>query len=200
MGLIEPMFNREELENCQQRLGLRHSFSNTNGKIWAFMDEIMEVDMVGNEEQMLTLHITRQSHEIDMYISLVYAKYAIGERLPLWESIYNLSKVTNSPWLIGGNFNVICCEEEKLGGRLVTDADTRDFIHCIGVCNLLDVGFQGSKYTQWNGRTDEQCIFERMDRILYNHNMQDLFPVFEVEHLLQNGLNHAPLLINVRTT
>lgn len=47
---------------------------------------------------------------------------------------------------------------------------------------------------------DDQCIFERLDRILYNHNMQDLFLIFEVEHLLRNGSDHAPLLISLGTT
>lgn len=33
--------------------------------------------------------------------------------------------------------------EEKLGGRPVTEVETRHFNNCMGVCNLDDAGFQG---------------------------------------------------------
>lgn len=33
----------------------------------------------------------------------------------MWESLYNLAEVTNTLWIVGGDFNVICKEEEKLG-------------------------------------------------------------------------------------
>lgn len=121
--------------------------ANVNGKIWAFVDKLIEVDIVGNEEKILTLHISSQSYDMDMYISLVYAKCTMGESLPLWEAIYNLLEITNSPWLVGGDFNVIHSEDEKLGGRPVTMTETTNFNHCLEVCNLMDAGFQGSKYT-----------------------------------------------------
>lgn len=44
---------------------------------------------------------------------------------------------------------------------------------------------------------DKQCIFKRLDWVLYNYNIQDLFPVFEMENLLRHGSDYAPLLINV---
>ncbi|KAH0665617.1 hypothetical protein KY285_026823 [Solanum tuberosum] len=91
------------------------------------------------------------------------------------------------PWLVGGDFNVISREEEKLGGRPVTIKEVRDFNHCTNVCNLEDQGYKGGKYTWWNGRTDSECIFKRLDRVLCNNKMQNTFPILEVEHLVRNG-------------
>lgn len=196
---MESIVHNRELESCQRRLGLRQSFSNTNSKIWAFVDDLLEVEIVGDEEQVLRLHILNQGYDIDMCITLVYVKCTIVDRLPLWESLYNLSEVTSIPWMVGGDFNVIRCEEEKLGGRPVTKAEIRDFNHCIATCNLEDASFQGNKYTWWNERIDEQCIFKRLDRVLYNEKMQDLFPVLEVKYLLRDGSDHAQLLLNVDT-
>lgn len=62
------------------------------------------------------------------------------------ESNFKLSEVINCPWLVGGDLNAIRSEDEKLRGRPVTVAETIDFNHCIEVCNLVDAGFQGSKY------------------------------------------------------
>ncbi|XP_060200462.1 uncharacterized protein LOC132628715 [Lycium barbarum] len=47
---------------------------------------------------------------------MVYAKCSEVERLQLWDSLYFLASNMTCPWLIGGDFNVILNEEEKIGG------------------------------------------------------------------------------------
>lgn len=66
------------------------------------------------------------------------------------------------------NFNIIRSEEEKLGGLPITLNERQEFNQCIYLCNMEEPQFQGSKYTWWSGRTDEDCIFKRLDRILCN--------------------------------
>ncbi|KAG5579801.1 hypothetical protein H5410_050428 [Solanum commersonii] len=84
---------------------------------------------------------------------------------------------------------------QEIGGRAVTKIEVRDFNHVLNVCNLEDRGFRGSKYTWWSGRTNEECIFKRLDRVLTNDKMQDIFPILEVEHLVRSGYDYAPLSI-----
>ena len=92
---------------------------------------------------MLTLKLHNQSAGMEVIISLVYAKCTQRERLLLWESMFELANTINVPWVIGGDFNVIYNEEEKLGGRPVIELEIWDFNHCINVCNLEDRGFKG---------------------------------------------------------
>lgn len=100
----------------------------------------MEIEIIKDEDQMLTLHIFNHGYDVDLCVSLVYAKCTHEERLPLWESLYNLAEGTDISWLVGGDFNTICSQKEKLGGRPVTEVETRDFKHCQEVCNLEDIG------------------------------------------------------------
>lgn len=93
----------------------------------------------------------------------------------LWEDIYHLSADIDSPWSIGGDFNVVLNEEEKIGGLPVQDIDHEDFEACIQGCNLAEVQFKGSPFTWWNGRTGNDCIFERLDRIVSNQLTQKWF-------------------------
>lgn len=86
-------------------------------------------------------------------------------------------------WLVGGDFNMIVSEEEIFRGLPVTVAEIEDAMNCINLCRLKDTGFKGSKYSWWNGITNEECIFKRLDRILCNDKLQELFLVLEVEHL-----------------
>lgn len=59
---------------------------------------------------------------------------------------YMAEEIT-SPWMVGGDFNVILHEEEKLGGLPVTNQETVDFAQCLSACNLMELEFFGSAYT-----------------------------------------------------
>ncbi|XP_070057236.1 uncharacterized protein [Nicotiana tomentosiformis] len=122
-------------------------------------------------EQQLTLKLFHRSLGKQLFITLVYAKCDAVERIELWNSMYHLASDMESPWLVGG------------------------------ICTLYDLGFKGSLYTWWNGRSDIDCICKRLDRFLANQQFQDLFPALEVEHLIKYGSDHAPLLLsyNVNT-
>ncbi|KAH0713319.1 hypothetical protein KY289_009278 [Solanum tuberosum] len=153
---MEPFEDRQELEEYRKKLDMKHAVVNINGKIWAFIDELMEYTIERDEEQGWTSKCQYLWYMLNVHKVKDY-NYGI-------------------PWLVGGDFNVIRNEEEKLGGRPVTNGEVVDFNHCINVCNLEDQGFKGIKYTWWNGRTDEDCIFKRLDRVLCNEKMQNTFP------------------------
>lgn len=46
------------------------------------------------------------------------------ERPKLWEVLLEVADNTLVPWIIGGDFNVILSEEEKLGGLLFNLRDS----------------------------------------------------------------------------
>lgn len=81
--------------------------------------------------------------------------------------MHALAQDMTLPWLVVGDFNVIV-DEEEMGGLPVSMNEIEDFRHCINTCNLFDLGFKGSIYTWWNGRTDDDNIFKRLDRCLAN--------------------------------
>lgn len=81
---------------------------------------------------------------------------------------------------MGGDFNVILHEEEKMGGLTFTQQEEVDFAQCINNCALTE-NFTGSNFTWWNGRINEGCILKRLDRILVNFDFLEIFPCTEVE-------------------
>ncbi|XP_047264607.1 uncharacterized protein LOC124896806 [Capsicum annuum] len=162
IGLIEPFQEGQSIEEYKRRLRMKHAATNVSGKIWVFIESNMEVTIISDEEQQLTLRLQNQQ-------------------------------------IIGGDFNVIRHAEEKLGGLPVTFEETEDFNHCISSCNLEEVQFKGSKFTWWNERIEDECIFKRLDRFLVNNKIQDLFPVLEVENLPRSGSDHAPVLLYCNT-
>lgn len=97
-------------------------------------------------------------------------------------------------WL-GGDFSVILSEEEKLGGLDYTVQESIDFAQCISACALTEVNYTGSKYIWWNGRINHACIFERLDRILVNKELFNIFQHVEVQHDIRQGSDYAPLYL-----
>ncbi|WMV09821.1 hypothetical protein MTR67_003206 [Solanum verrucosum] len=91
------------------------------------------------------------------------------------------------PLIIGGDFNVIINEEEKLGGLAFMQGEAIDFAICINNCALEEVKFTGSRYTWWNGRIVEDSIFKRLDRILVNQAFITIFPSSKIHHLIRQG-------------
>ncbi|KAH0778495.1 hypothetical protein KY290_004922 [Solanum tuberosum] len=96
----------------------------------------------------------------------VYARCSALERLELWEQLEEIAENFTIPWLVGGNFNTIMDEAEKLGGLLVTQTEIVDFVQCTNACALNEIKFKGSSYTWWNGRIEEESIFKSIDRVV----------------------------------
>ncbi|XP_070039538.1 uncharacterized protein [Nicotiana tomentosiformis] len=95
--------------------------------------------------------------------------------LELWDTLYALAVDMTLPWLVGGDFNVICDEEEKFEGLPVHINEVDNFRHYVNTCNLFDLGFKRSIYTWWNGGAEEDYIFKRLDRCLGNMEFQQMW-------------------------
>ncbi|XP_059284804.1 uncharacterized protein LOC132038098 [Lycium ferocissimum] len=161
-----------------------------------FFNENIDVDILEDTAQQITVKLFFQELHKNMVVTMVYAKCDEVERVNLWDCLCNLSATMSMPWLIGGDFNVILNEEEKIGGLPVFPQEYEDFACCVNSCELSEVNFKGSPFTWWNGRTNGECIFKRLDRMLVNDLFQSWFGQIEVDHLSRTGSDHAPLLLS----
>ncbi|XP_075087618.1 uncharacterized protein LOC142169628 [Nicotiana tabacum] len=128
-------------------------------------------------------------------MTFVYAKCLSLERLELWDNLYYLASDMELPWLVGGDFNVVLHEDEKIGGLPIYPPEYDDFSFCTNSCGKFDQGYKGGPFTWWNGRPNAACIFKRLDRIFVNLPFQNILPTIEVEHLIRTGSDHVPLLM-----
>ncbi|XP_070049169.1 uncharacterized protein [Nicotiana tomentosiformis] len=128
-------------------------------------------------------------------LTFVYAKCSTLERLELWDNLYYMKRDMELPWLVGGDFNVVLHEDEKIGGFPVHPPEYEGFAFCVNSCGLFYQGYKGSPFTWWNGRPNAECIFKRLDRIFVNFPFQNMMPTIEVEHLIRTRSDHALLLM-----
>ncbi|XP_015168062.1 uncharacterized protein [Solanum tuberosum] len=193
IALLEPFQSPSELETYRRKLGLPNARVNSSAKNWVFWENgWVETDSTDTCQQ-LTMKYQLRGTDDKFTVTTVYARCSALERLELWEDLENIVDHTISPWLVGGDFNTIIDESEKLGGLLVTNQETADFASCISACSLNELKFVGSCYTWWNGRIEYDCIFKRLDRVFGNNDFMQLLPNSEVHPLIRQGSDHTPL-------
>lgn len=168
---------------------------NANGQIWVFVNHHIHVGVISDSEQQLTLLLTLEGGS-QILSTIVYAKCTTTERLSLWGDIYSPSINFSLQWMVGGDFNVILGEEEKIGGFPVYPQKYEEFADCINSCDLSDINFSGNPFTWWNGRVDKGCIFKRLDRVVVNQFLLDIYGITGLQHLSRKGSDHAPLLLS----
>ncbi|XP_020254066.1 uncharacterized protein LOC109831138 [Asparagus officinalis] len=106
-------------------------------------------------------------------------------------------RVGNKPWILSGDFNAISDDEDKLGGAMVTVAETLDIREFIDDCQLTHLKTEGCFFT-WNNKQEANSrVWSRLDRTLVNDAWINLYNSSHVEYLLPNCSDHSPALVSI---
>lgn len=70
--------------------------------------------------------------------------------------------------------------------------------NCLNYCQLIDLGFNGSKYTWRNKRRWDSLIIERLNRIVANVEWLNIYPEAHVTHLPRTHSDHCLLLLTLQ--
>lgn len=114
-----------------------------------------------------------------------------SKRYISWELLRRIGRMTDSPWLCLGDFNEICCNAEKVGGNLKSQATMERFRRVIDEHHLIDFGNLKREIT-WYGRG----VMERLDQALCNREWLGQFPRAAVKVLDWLCSDHRPLLVS----
>lgn len=125
----------------------------------------------------------------------MYASPQADLRAALWQYMSQLGCVVNIGWMVVGDVNQPLDSIDKRGGQPVNQNLANQLRSTIEACHLMDMGFQGARFTWTNGRTGTANIRERIDRAWCNVHFYQHFNGTVVWHLLCMALNHHPLLI-----
>lgn len=99
-------------------------------------------------------------------------------------------------WLCVGDFNDMMSNEEKLGKLPIDVRRVLNFQCMLVDCQLLDLGFQGAKYTWSNRRLGDEHMKERIVRAMANAEFGVAFQNSLVMHVEPVGSNHHLLVVD----
>ena len=160
----------------------------------------MDVTILASIEQEIHAVIKVHSSNLSWLITAIYASPRYRERRILWDNLIQVTTLHNLPWLVLGDLNEILSSENKLGGRPINIHRAMVFQQCLNSCNLLDLGFQGPKFTWVNERDFLALIQERIDHCFANSSWRTLFPEASIYHLTKLHSNHCPVLLSLNSS
>ncbi|XP_074267071.1 uncharacterized protein LOC141590373 [Silene latifolia] len=127
---------------------------------------------------------------------MVYGFNQNADRETLWCSLKEYHSRVRGPCLVGGDFNSVMAADERIGGALVTSAETNGMKKAILKCELFYMKGYGSFYT-WNNKHEfEGKVYSRVDRVFINEDWLHDFPDSNAHFLPEGLFDHCPCLVN----
>lgn len=126
----------------------------------------------------------------------IYGFPGASQKHKTWELICSLYLPDERPWLLGGDFNEVLRDEEKIGGIARKSRCMEDFRKCMDECNLNDLNVQGDIFT-WYGNRRGETIWERIDRFICNPNFEASFKFIKPRNLDWSFSDHRPIEISL---
>ena len=143
------------------------------------------------------IHVSVKVHSLNLtwLFSAIYASLRLAERRILWNNLSIVAELQNLPWVMARDFNEPLEDSDKLGGRAVGINRSLEFKECLDRCNMIDLGFSGTRYTWTNKRELMALIQERIDRFFVNPDWCSIFLEVRVSHLTRCHSDHCPVLL-----
>lgn len=126
-------------------------------------------------------------------MSCIYGWPQTHEKRHTWGLIEILGEEQYDNWLCVGDFNQVLHANDKTGGREVDFGLMSDFQSALDRCGLVELPYEGNKFTWDNGRTGSGFIQERLDLGFANDGMLKLYPDICAHHLLKERSDHVPV-------
>ncbi|GMJ14282.1 hypothetical protein HRI_005097400 [Hibiscus trionum] len=140
---------------------------------------------------------TLLNEKLDVAIINIYAPNDVSERRRLWAELKEMVHQLNIPVLIGGDFNVIRKQSEKLGfhSNKKAMAEFDEFIEGLA---LIDLPLSGGEYTWCSNR--EEPVFCRLDRFLVDAEIISKWPNVTQNIVASSISDHKPVVLfnNIR--
>lgn len=117
------------------------------------------------------------------------------DRYKSWALLNHICFLMDGAWMCIDDFNEVLSSTEKQSCRPTPQRQLDAFREALELCNLVDLGFIGYKFTWNNRRPGAANTKERLDRAVANEVWRSKFPGTIVTHIMSYAWNHLPLIL-----
>ncbi|KAL0281815.1 UNVERIFIED_CONTAM: hypothetical protein Sradi_7284200 [Sesamum radiatum] len=171
-------------------------------RVWLAWDpNFVDVTVVETGAQFIHCSVFIRSFHASVFITVVYGVNDVIGRRELWMELARISTVvTDSPWLVGGDFNTVLDSSEVCGlsGDIRGAAD--EFRGCLQDTGLIHVPMHGERFTWHNCSRDARSLWKRLDRLLVNDRWLENWPDTTYVSLGARTSDHSPLVLRGDTS
>jgi hypothetical protein len=158
----------------------------------AWKSDTLRVSTEHKGEFTITVKILSLADGKEWMVSSVYGPQDNEDKVRFLGEILEIGGHIQLPWILNGDFNLVCNESERSTGR-VNRRLTNKFRHTINRLGLHDMPLIGRKFTWCNQQ--ERSVMARLDRLLYNNAWEEVYPISDLLPLGSNISDHCPLLL-----
>ena len=126
--------------------------------------------------------------------STIYASPKLDKRLILWNELSSITPNPPSSWLLAGDFNEILAQDESLSCSPPNHRRLSIFNDFVNSCNLLNLGYNGPRFT-WTNKRTFGLVMKRLDHVLSNPQWKLLYVETTILHLPRTSSDHHTLTL-----
>jgi hypothetical protein len=124
----------------------------------------------------------------------VYGPQGSEVKIHFLQELRDIRNQCQGPWLIGGDFNLICCEAYNNNHNLDRAMMGR-FRRWINDMNLKELLLHGRRFTWSNGHNNPTLV--KLDRVLCSVNWEDVFPDSLLHSSATQDSDNCPMLLGL---
>jgi endonuclease/exonuclease/phosphatase family metal-dependent hydrolase len=197
--LSETRQSSDRMRRLHTRLGLR-GFSGVDtegqsGGLALFWHESVLMDVKEKNPRFIDAHVRFSPSDPLIHVTFVYGEPRVEDRHHMWTLLSTLRASSPLPWVLIGDFNEALWQYEHFSTRPRSEGQMAAFRDCVQRCGLHDLGFAGLPFTYDNKRSGRANVKVRLDRVLADDNLRDIFSAANIEHLVTPCSDHLALLL-----
>jgi hypothetical protein len=166
------------------------------GFLWN--DEI-KLDILPYWQYHLDLVITEGDND-PWRLTCVYGDAQVSERHKTWDMLKFMKSSSSLPWMCIGDFNEVLHQHEHEGMLERSVGQIEGFREALDVCELVDLGYEGNKWTFEKRVVGGSFCRVRLDRALATAPWSSGFPTATLRHLTGVTSDHCLIFISWRET
>lgn len=154
-----------------------------------------DVEIKKSSDQYNHARIVKDQETLNLIV--VYAAPSVSRRSGLWNELDEVLRSVVGPVVVGGDFNTIIRLDERTGGNGSLSPDSLAFGDWIHRNSLIDMDFNGNKFTWRRGRVSSSFIAKRLDRVLCCAQARLQWQEATIKHLPFLSSDHTPLYLQL---
>ncbi|XP_075515886.1 uncharacterized protein LOC142550694 [Primulina tabacum] len=201
LGLLEPRVSGSQADEICKKMGFenwaRVESVGFSGGIWVLWEANICVNIVYTHPQFILFQVMVDD-QYPWLLSIVYGSPNAILRKILWQDLTVENLNIEGPWCSVGDYNSVISDDEVSSRKRSAHHRNTDFSNWIFNQAMIDMGFEGAKFTWRRGLTPANYKGARLDRGVCNLEWKEMFPEAKSEHLPVIQSDHAPLLIKLK--
>lgn len=156
--IVETQIGRDRAEKLASTLGFDCSFAvgstGRSGGLALYRNNEIKIENLGYSQYHIDMKISELGGD-PWRLSCFYGEAQTHLRHRTWDTMRNLAALHAMPWVCIEDFNEVLRYDENDGIGQRSQTQIQGFRDAVDVCGLMDLGFQGHKWTfekkKWQG-------------------------------------------------